>query len=169
MTKEKEGLEPEVSPIHGGSTSPVDLSTVNTESRRLVGPRLTIPWDSSVGLSSTKGAEESKKAAQACKLSSTLAASLKVHQDDENPTAIYGIPWPDQSPANLNLEWLEQGRRFRTNLAAVLRLKKINIPKGSRMLINLEQIVHPKLGPCLRLWWDKDCFIPIKYQDDDET
>lgn len=138
-----------------------DLSTVETQTQSTVSPRITIHYSGYTGNSSALGAREVQTAAAKRPLESTLPKALILVSLPGEARALQGIPTLESSPAYLELDWFDEGRRFRTNLMALLQGKMIKIPKGARMVIDIMYENHPKYGHSVRLSWGERCFVPI--------
>lgn len=150
-----------------GSMPILDLSAVRTQSQNMVSPRMTIPYDTYVGNGSVLGTEEVKRAAKERVLESPTPPALILVPVDEEPNALWGIPTMEKNPAYLPLTWIEQGRRFRANMQAVLQAKSIRIPADTNMVISLTYQDHPKWGHCVKLSWAGDCFEPIEKENEE--
>ncbi|MFZ5823581.1 MAG: hypothetical protein ACOY94_04505 [Bacillota bacterium] len=138
----------------------MDLSKASPWTRNVVEPQFAIRSTSAVGYGSVRAAEEIVKAATEQNLAAPQPAALAIYQDPTNPRVLYGIPVMKQSPSFLSLLWFKN-RKVRANFRAVLQLKEIVIPPGSRMLIEVEKINHPVHKHCVKLSWAEDCFTPI--------
>lgn len=146
-----------------------DLSDVTTRSGNVTTPRITVSWDSNTGLGSVLAAVELAAATNGTPgIETPRPAAVKLHNFSEERQTLYGVAKAEWQEGYLKLEWFDQGRRFRTNLLAMLTKLKIKVPKGTRMVINLKATTHPTLGACVKLWWVEDCFIPINEQEDGE-
>lgn len=100
-------------------------------------------------------------------LCSPLPAALEIHAFPGEVRTVYGVPKPEKLEGYLHLDWFDQGRRFRTKLRALLAALEIKVPRGTRMVINVKADSHPKLGPCIKLWWEENCFVPIEEKEEE--
>lgn len=138
----------------------VDLSKVTIKPKQLAGPKITV-HKGTRGKSTVEGADMFKETAAKRNLESPLPASVAVAAVPGEPMAVLGIPTLNTSPSHIELKWDKHAELFRCNLNRLLTLKKIRIPSRTRLVINLEQVMHPKHGPCVKLWWNEDSFVPI--------
>lgn len=146
----------------------LDLSAVPTRTQNMAPARIVIPYTGYKGFSTTLGAEEVQGVAKARKLESPNPVSMALIPVEGESSTLLGIPTMESNPAYLELEWIDQGRRFRSNFMALLQAKRIRIPQGTKLAISLASVEDPKLGPCVQLSWAGDCFIPIQPEPDDE-
>lgn len=144
---------------------PLDLSLGTAKPKNIVSARIDIRYDGSVGNSSILAANAVIEIARKCGLQSPLPAALELYPEPDR--VLRGVPKDERNSAWLNLDWYDQGRRFRANFRQVLALLKITIPHGTRMVINLAADQEEELGPCLKLWWEDDCFVPIDHPDEE--
>ncbi len=149
------------------ASGPLDLSTVSAHTRRVVPARIDVRWDQYAGNSSTLAADAVITVAGKCGLKNPLPVALELYPAPGEERTLRAVPKEEQSEAWLNLDWYDQGRRFRSSFHKLLTLLKINIPRGTRMLINVAADHDQDLGHYIKLWWDQDAFLPINSEDGD--
>lgn len=146
--------------------NPLDLSQVPAQPKHVVPARIGIRFDGYVGTASTLAASAVIECASQRVLKNPLPAALEMHPGASDERVLRGVPKDEYSKAWLNLEWYDHGRYFRANFHRVLTLLKIKIPKGTRMVINLSVDQDERLGPCIKFWWESNCFVPIDSPED---
>lgn len=146
---------------------PLDLSLVPIQPKQVVSARIGIRYDGYVGTASTLAASTVIECASQRVLKNPLPTALEMHPGAVDERVLRGVPKDEYSKAWLNLDWYDHGRYFRANFRRLLTLLKIKIPKGTRMVINLAVDQDERLGPCIKLWWDSHCFVPIDSPEED--
>lgn len=147
--------------------SPLNLNSVTPQSRNIVPARIEIRYERFVGTSSARAADAVIQSGANCGLKNPLPAALELYPGASEERVLHGVPRDEQNNTWLNLNWYDQGRRFRASFRHLLALLKITIPNGTRMIINVAADHDPELGPCVKLWWETDCFVPIDSPDSD--
>lgn len=153
-------------------TEPVtflDLASVPVRTRNMNDPQFAILFTGYVARSTTLGAQEVSEAAVARNLESPTPPALALHASEEAGNVLYGVPTMEKSDSHLLLEWEDKGRKVRTNMMHLLQAKRIQIPANTRMIIKIEHVKHAKLGPCVKLSWDSQCFVPISETAEEES
>lgn len=156
---------------HPTSPTFLDLAKASQWSKNVAEPQFTIRYGSTMGFGSVRAVETIIQAATEGRVTNPQPAALIIHQDETNPRILYGIPTMKKSRSYLNLTWLNDNE-VKASFKAILQLKEIVIPPGSRMVIDVEKIVHSTHGHCVKFSWDEDCFLPINERwagNDNET
>jgi|GEM_PF-6256848 len=149
------------------SPGPFDLSQVTLPSN--VGPSQIEVRRGFTGKPSSRAAEAVIEVAAKSGLPNPLPAALEIHPVPGDSRALHGVPKAERNDAWLNLNWNSKGRSFNCTFRRLFTLLGINVPKGTRMLINVAVDQHVQYGPCLKLWWDKEAFVPVNTQEQDRT
>ncbi len=147
--------------------SPLDLSKVGAHPKTVAPASIRVRWDSAMGRATLLAADAVVNAAGKAGLKSPLPVALEIYPVPGEERALWGVPRESQSPAWLNLEWYHQGRHFRADLRQLLALLKITVPQGTRMVVGVAEENVANIGPCVKLTWDDDSFLPINVDDDD--
>lgn len=150
----------QVQPVEQAAGDLLDLSQVMIRLTQLAGPKLTV-HKGMRAVSTVEGADLFKETAARRNLASPLPASMAVAEVPGEAMAVLGIPTLTTTPSQIDLRWDKQAELFYCNLRRLLTLKEIRIPKRTRLVINLDPVMHPTHGPCVKLWWNEDSFVPI--------
>jgi|GEM_PF-5533250 len=145
----------------------IDLSQVSEKDEDEKGSKMTI-HTGYTAKSTIEGADTVKAAATKQNLASTMPAALNLAPVPGEARQFYGIPTAKATKSNLNLTWAKDGRTFRSDLRRLLRLGNVNRPSRTRMVLHLDPAEHPTYGPCLKIWWDEQSFIPIASRGEKE-
>lgn len=78
-------------------------------------------------------------------------AALDLYESKTEPADVVAVPAPEANADNLLLEWFEKGRRTRSDLGKLLASRQIDVPQGSRLVIELAPDQDPDLGQVIRI------------------
>lgn len=147
----------------------LNLAAVPVRTRNMTDPQFTVHFKGYVARSSVLGAVEISEASGARNLASPTPPALEIHASEESGNVLYGVPTMEKSDSHLLLDWEEKGRRVKTNMIHLLQAKKLQIPADTRMVIRVEHVKHATLGPCVKLSWTSQCFVPISEMAEEES
>lgn len=123
--------------------------------------RFVVPFKGYQGESTALGAELISEVSQAQgKQANPIYLYLVDHE--KNVGDIAGIPTMEDSDSSLELAWEDKGSTAKANFAHVFALKRIEIPEGTKMIIELYEDVDSHYGPCVGMRLSSATFEPIK-------
>lgn len=114
----------------------VRLSQVEYYPKSFIQPCLVAAGGSTVGRASHRGSTLIRDISETHGESRSPQALL-LADSEKVPGDMVAVPTMERSPDNLDLDWKAKGKLAAVDLAKLLTLKKIEIPKGTNLVIDL--------------------------------
>lgn len=112
------------------------LSQVEYYPKTFIQPCLVTPGGNTSGRGSLRGSTLIRDVSETHGESRSPAA-LMLAESERVPGDMVGVPTMDRTADNLDIEWREKGKVAVVDLAKLLTFKKIEIPVGTNLVIDL--------------------------------
>lgn len=87
---------------------------------------------------------------------------LQVVKSEKDPTEFVLVPTNDESADYIKLDWIDRGRFVRFHMGKLLKLKKMEIPKGTRLVANIFPETDSKYGNVVGILLNEVDYVPVE-------
>jgi hypothetical protein len=137
------------------------LGEVKYVPRNLVGAVTTVDYTGNTGIVRALGVEAIDDVSRGHNIQEK-APFLFFADHKTNPDDVIAVPSLVETPDTIPIDWLEKGHVAKLNFAKLFTMKKISIPAGTRMVIDLYEETDPDYGPCVGMKLMAAQFVPKK-------
>lgn len=126
------------------------LGSVEVLPKNLVDASIHVDADGYVGQIRALGIKLMDQVSRA-RIGQEKPPHLLVADHAKNAGDVIAVPVMKETEHTIAIDWYNEGRSAKVNLAKLLTLKAITIPDDTRMVIQLYAETDAKLGPCIGL------------------